>query len=106
MSISIPAGIHRDVAEQFGRYFETRRIQFTVRPDETGGLIFSFGESGRETPVVVSFKPGLLDEIQGLGIHEQRLALANMYGTFSEALNQRGTGDAELAGVLRIERFR
>jgi hypothetical protein len=66
------------------------RIPFTVRPDEKGELTFPFGESGRETP----------------GIDEQRPALANMYGTFSEALNQRGTGDAALAGALRIGSFR
>jgi hypothetical protein len=105
MSISVHAGIQRELAEQFGRYFEARRIPFAVSAGDSGKLVFSFVRDNREVPVTVSFEPGLLDEIQELGIGEQRAALANMYHAFAQALDHRDTDAALIAG-LHIDRFR
>ncbi|SFU23980.1 hypothetical protein SAMN05192563_102450 [Paraburkholderia aspalathi] len=105
MSISVPAGIQRELAEQFGRYFEARRIPFVVSSAGKGGLVFSFIRDNHEVPVAVSFAPGLLDEIEGLDINGQRAALANMYSAFAQALDRPGT-DAALAAALHMDHFR
>ncbi|MFP3558732.1 hypothetical protein SB861_49975 [Paraburkholderia sp. SIMBA_049] len=78
------------MAAQFAQYF-------AAAPYSVHGLFIV--DNGRRAPPPVSCEPGLLDEIQGLDIEEQRLALDNGYDVFSDALKHRGINMATIPDI-------